>query len=830
MRRKLGGITIQFAYLFIVLSTIRISTAVDTFSPGKPIKDGESIVSPGQLYELGFFSPGSSTRRYLGIWYKRVSTGTVVWVANREVPVLDKSGVLSITDQGILQLSNGTNHVLWSSNVTRTPRNPVAQLLESGNFVVKEGSDSSTAQSSYLWQSFDYPVDTLLPGMKLGMNFVTGADSSFIYSWKSLDDPAKGDIGFGIDSHGFPQLLVTKGPAIEYRLGSFNGLRYTGTPRLQQNLIYKYTFELNEKEVYYHVDLLNQSIATRYVVNTSGFSGRLVWKDETQSWAIYYQAGEDQCDNYKTCGPNAKCNINDSPMCSCFEGFEPKSSRDWDLLDWSSGCVRKDPIDCRRGEGFVKHEGMKLPDTSMSWYNQSMNLQDCEQLCSKKCNCTAYANTDIRGSGCVLWYGDLVDMREYTDRGQDLYIRMSAAYLESLRRQSKARKRKRIAIIICSIIFVMLLLGLGVILYRRRRKVKAREKIKRIIDKYYNTNSRSEDLELPIFQFGIISKATDHFSDRNELGKGGFGPVYKGTLPDGKEVAVKRLSMDSGQGLEEFINEVILIAKLQHRNLVSLLGCCIEEDERILVYEYMSNKSLDCFIFDQSKSRILDSRMRINIIDGIARGLLYLHQDSRLRIIHRDLKTSNILLDKDMVPKISDFGMARIFGGNQTEANTKRVVGTYGYMAPEYAVDGLFSVKSDIFSFGVIVLEIVSGSKNRGFSSHDHMHNLLGHAWKLWTEGKMLELIDNNLDDSSVAVSEIVRCIHVGLLCVQQKPEDRPNMSSVVLMLNGESSLPQPKQPGFFTEREIFETGSSSSYQKSAVSVNEITMTMLDAR
>ncbi|KAI7754298.1 hypothetical protein M8C21_024814, partial [Ambrosia artemisiifolia] len=230
-------------------------------------------------------------------------------------------------------------------------------------------------------------------------------------------------------------------------------------------------------------------------------------------------------------------------------------------------------------------------------------------------------------------------------------------------------------------------------------------------------------------------RATGNFSASNKIGEGGFGPVYKGVLDDGREIAVKRLSETSQQGLDEFKNEVICIAKLQHRNLVKLLGYCIHQNELIMIYEYMLNKSLDFFLFDETKSLMLDWPQRFNIIQGMARGILYLHQDSRLQIIHRDLKAANILPDSDMNPKISDFGLARNFVGHDTVAKTKKVVGTHGYISPEYAVYGRFSIKSDVFSFGVIVLETVSGMRNREFVHEDHSDNLLGHAWRLYIEG-----------------------------------------------------------------------------------------------
>ncbi|VYS63645.1 unnamed protein product [Arabidopsis thaliana] len=271
------------------------------------------------------------------------------------------------------------------------------------------------------------------------------------------------------------------------------------------------------------------------------------------------------------------------------------------------------------------------------------------------------------------------------------------------------------------------------------------------------------------FDFKAIVAATNNFLPINKLGQGGFGEVYKGTFPSGVQVAVKRLSKTSGQGEREFENEVVVVAKLQHRNLVRLLGYCLEGEEKILVYEFVHNKSLDYFLFDTTMKRQLDWTRRYKIIGGIARGILYLHQDSRLTIIHRDLKAGNILLDADMNPKVADFGMARIFGMDQTEANTRRVVGTYGYMAPEYAMYGQFSMKSDVYSFGVLVLEIISGMKNSSlYQMDDSVSNLVTYTWRLWSNGSQLDLVDPSFGDN-YQTHDITRCIHIALLCVQHE-------------------------------------------------------------
>ncbi|CAN7011138.1 unnamed protein product [Brassica rapa subsp. trilocularis] len=396
---------------------------------------------------------------------------------------------------------------------------------------------------------------------------------------------------------------------------------------------------------------------------------------------------------------------------------------------------------------------------------------------------------------------------------------------------------------------LMLILSVIVFCFWKRRQKQAKSAETPIVKKQVLMNrmvlprqrnlsgdNQVEDLEVPLIEFEDVLIATEHFSDCNKVGKGGFGVVYKGRLLDGQEIAVKRLSEMSAQGTNEFINEVRLIGRLQHINLVQLLGCCVDEGEKILIYEYLENLSLDSHLFVLSRRCMLNWQMRFDIINGIARGILYLHHDSSIRIIHRDLKASNILLDKDMTPKISDFGMARIFGRDETEANTRKVVGTYGYMSPEYALDGIFSIKSDIYSFGVLLLEIISGKRNKGFYYSGRDHNLLECVWRNWKEGQGIEIVDAVIIDSSSPTfrpREILRCLQIALLCVQARVEDRPLMSSVVLMLGSEAEdIPQPKPPGYCVIGNFSETYSTWSKQpdNDSCTVNQITMSIIDAR
>ncbi|KAM0936466.1 putative protein kinase RLK-Pelle-DLSV family [Dioscorea sansibarensis] len=815
---SLSIVTIIINFILFVSSS---HGANDTISPGQPLRDGQTLISSDEVFELGFFSPGDSTNRYVGIWYHNFSINTVLWVANRETPVSDRSGVLSIAGDGnlvILAGENKTSTPLWSSNVTSLSSNiSTATLSYTGNFVLNNSG-------STVWQSFDHPTDTYLPGMKVGLDLRTN-ENQLITSWKSKDDPAPGNFSLGMDPTGSTQIFIWEGTKKRWRSGRWNSQVFIGIQDMVPTYVYGFklsNFE-QEQKMYFYYSQFNSS--HRYVLTWDGIEDHLIWKNDTQVWETFWAQPVTECEHYNKCGKFAQCTDDgNTPNCACLKGYEPVNEEEWRGGNWSSGCSKRSLFQCEsknqtEADGFWKMEGVKLPDLS-DWYQSVVGENSCRQTCLGNCSCRGYAY--VSGINCLIWGTELLDIHMFSSGGEDFNLRLAASELED--DSSKELATFVVVIIVLAAIFAV---GCTFLLWRYRTKIIGFIKLKSDrtspVDQSRNREAAADFsitteighegndgkyVELSMMSFDCIAASTSNFSYLNLLGEGGFGPVYKGTLPGGQEIAVKRLSRSSGQGLEEFKNEIILIAKLQHRNLVRLLGCCIEGQEKLLVYEYMPNRSLDAFIFDSAKKVLLDWKKRFEIIEGIARGLLYLHRDSRLRVIHRDLKASNILLDEEMNPKISDFGLARIFGNDDNETNTKRVAGTYGYMSPEYAMNGLFSVKSDVYSFGVLLLEIVSGKRNSKYYNSELSMNLLRYAWKLWNEDNVMEFVEPAIKNSC-SRREVFRCVNVGLLCVQDRAHDRPMMSSVVLMLeSGTSDHPLPKQPTFAVDTS--ETDSSS--------------------
>ncbi|XP_048133081.1 receptor-like serine/threonine-protein kinase SD1-8 isoform X3 [Rhodamnia argentea] len=795
------------SFLFFCSFSLCLSaTATDTLLPGQDISGNKTLISPNQVFELGFFKTGgsSSANYYLGIWFRDDPYRKPIWAANRESPIPDSSGVLAIRSDGNLVV-NDRRQIPMLVNPERlaTSSSTRSRLLDTGNFVLVEGESESV-----VWESFLYPCDTLLPGMRIGW-FNLGTNKvrdQFLVSWQTPSVPSTGSFVLGLDKNNLTELGVWH-YQVSRVIGYWDGRRFS----------FLYNSSLDE---------YNFSYVTGGDERYFTFANR---RNDSISWFVLTPSGEIQA--FTMIGKEISMVY--SPIC---ENTSSSSAAD---------CFIEQPLSCRDGNNFSKIEG--APNSNV--FNESVRLgiSDCDIMCRSNCSCTGFTSYRDDGTGCMFYYEDASSILDKIGEGNaTIFIRGNATKTAHQNPRRSGSGHKMLLWVIGIIAAVMLVISVAMFISRKKCSTclaawkENRTSTNRSLELFLrqlgsargpsNSTSRVDsvrkrDQELPILSFSCVTTSTNNFSPANVLGEGGFGPVYKGMLL-GHEFAVKRLSRKSGQGIEEFKNEVQLISRLQHRNLVKLLGCCVEREEKILIYEYMANKSLDSFLFDRNKKQLLDWRRRVSIIEGIAQGLLYLHKYSRLRIIHRDLKTSNILLDDDMNPKISDFGMARIFGENEARARTNKVVGTYsGYMSPEYAVHGLFSTKSDIFSFGVIMLEIVSGQRNTTFSNLDHSLNLLGHAWELWSSNRGIELIDPVVADTS-SIGKLLLCLHIALLCVQERPEDRPSTSDVVTVLSNENSdLPPPKKPAFSAHIDY----SNSLHQQDRLT-NDISYSVIEGR
>ncbi|KAM0927740.1 hypothetical protein ACQ4PT_002677 [Festuca glaucescens] len=769
-------------FLLLSIQTSAAAGFTDKLEWGQNLTDGQTLVSAGGSYTLGFFSPGASTKRYLGIWFS-VSNDTIYWVANRDQPLLDKSGMLVFNDVDSLVLFDGSRRTAWSSNFPAASA-AVVQLLESGNLVVRNGSSDIS-----LWQSFDQPSDTMLPGMKLGKNLWTGGEWQ-LTAWSSPDDPSPGDYRRTLETAGLPELVVWQRDVKKYSTGPWNGRYFSGVPEVSW-YANKYTLRVTKSpsEMTYGYTAAPGTSLTRVVVNHTGGVERLVWDMGNGEWVSYFKGPRDPCDAYARCGPFGLCDAGaaSSGFCSCVEGFSPvvpASSSAQEVRDSAGGCRRNAALDCDGGkttDGFKVVPGVKLPDTQNASVDMGVELEECRERCFADCSCLAYAAADIRGggdgTGCVIWKDAILDLR-FVDGGQNLYLRLSKSEFDD----PKGFPTLLVATPIASAFTILLVLF--AVWWRRKRRV-------------VGVIPHNPAMAVPSVSLAIIKDITINFSDGNMIGQAGFSVVYKGQLPEGRTVAVKRLKQSAltTKGKKDFVREVEVMAGLRHGSLVRLLAYCNEGKERILIYEYMQNKSLNAYIFGAAKLRAsLNWERRLKLLHGIAHGVAYLHGGSGESVIHRDLKPGNILLDDEWKPKIADFGTAKLFAAIDQAGPDQTIVISPGYAAPEYARGGEMTLKCDVYSFGIILLETLSGERNGA------LHRLLSHAWGLWEQNRIAELLDTTMvplpESEPELLSELKRCIQIGLICVQETPGDRPAMSAVVSMLTSTTSqIDWPRRP-----------------------------------
>ncbi|KAF3453296.1 hypothetical protein FNV43_RR03736 [Rhamnella rubrinervis] len=754
------------------------------------VRQNDTLVSEKGVFELGFF--GENKKYYMGIWIKNDKSKKVVWVANRNKPFPNASGTLHIgRDDGNLMLSDCVETPTLINKATpATTWNTSAKLLDSGNLVFSDEG------GRVLWQSFDYPTDTFLPGMKIGWYKLvsdTRPTMRNLVSWANPKDPSPGYYHLGIsNSSSYKSLSVWQGNNVSINIGFWNG--ETGFQFFFQNLTNSFNFSYvsNENESYFTFDIKFGFLPSWFVMTSTG-----------QIEEYYVVDGVVGYDTHILCNQStSSINITSSQSCLSL----------------------KAPSKCKVDK-FSEINGT-IPLSSLAT-RSVVEFDNCGIMCKNNCSCSAFSFFFEGQTVCLFYFGHIAPLLDVIEKGGTrlIYIR------GDLPINHGKRRGKRTTIIDSSGFVALVFLLLSIAAFSRQCKIRKCEGnqndkvsiyrwIRILLDFTSNSsarevassagefasstrlvaNARKQELHEHkyhkwFFSLSTIESATNSFT--TEIGEGGFGHVYKGQLPEGQEIAVKRLSRVSTQGVEEFKNEVIMISKIQHKNMVKLLGCCIEGEETMLIYEYMANGSLDKLLFDSKRREALDWRKRVKIIHGIVDGVLYLHRNLNSKIIHRDLKTSNILLDAEWNPMISDFGMAITIGEDDAQAKTQRIVGTVGYVSPEYAMDGNFSDKSDVFSFGIILLEILSGRRNIALCP---IQNLPLSAWNLWKEGKGMEFMDPTLSISCSSSIEVDKYIRLAFWCLNKEAANRPTMFDIFKLLNSidTTTIPIPEQPYCF--------------------------------
>ncbi|KAL2528098.1 receptor-like protein kinase 1 [Forsythia ovata] len=766
---------------FLIVSALMVASAqqqrysnISLGSSLTPLKNS-SWLSPSGLYAFGFHK--ISNGYAVGIYLAGIPENTVVWTANRDDPVFPSNVVLLLTDDGrlILQQEDRDNVVIVNTGQSIAS----ASMLDNGNFVLYDSSRKIT------WQSFDHPTDTLLPDQRL-----TAGEE--IFSSVSETNPARGIFRLKMQNDGNLVQYPVEAPdaaTYAYYAAGTGGVGNNVSLNLDKNG-HLYLF----KESFILKNLTRGRYRTRTIylmrIDVDGIF-RLYYRslDPQGKWTQEWSPTEDKCAPKGLCGLNGYCiQMDEVAECECLPGFDHVNPG-----NWNSGCERNFAMEgCKAKDQNVSYEIRSLDNTVWEDTNYAIltgtTNEDCRKACLEDCNCDAalFQDGNCRKQKLPLRYG-----RRLQSDSNIALIKVSTTEPSTQGVSGNSaigiKKEIRLDILIISIsLFALAALILTITgIYVHRNHVGRYKKISE-----YGNVELIEDVGLRAFTYGELVQATDDFKE--ELGRGASGTVYKGNLTNnGNIVAVKRLEKEMAEGEKEFQTEIKVIGKTYHRNLVRLLGYCLEGSMWLLVYEYMSNGSLADILFNPKNRPCWEERIRI--ASDIARGILYLHEECETQIIHCDIKPQNILMDEHRCAKISDFGLAKLLKQDQTYTYTG-IRGTRGYVAPEWHRKLPVTVKADVYSFGIVLLEITCGRRSVDWSLSEDEAILEEWVYNCYEASEISKLVG----DEEVDERKLERMIKIGIWCIQDEPSLRPSMKKVLLMLEGTVDIPIPPSPTSF--------------------------------
>ncbi|XVF55186.1 hypothetical protein PTKIN_Ptkin06aG0016600 [Pterospermum kingtungense] len=783
--------TLHIFSLFLACALTGLQGLSSTLSPGNSVaveNEHDNLVSPNGTFTSGFYKVGTNAYCF-SIWFTNSADKTVVWMANRDTPVNGKQSKLTLYENGNLVLLDADGSTVWSTNTASNAQAEV-RLLETVNLVVVNEADN------VVWESFGFPTDTLLATQRLTMNttlvsmrgkgtylsgfyflkfddnnvlnlLYTGPMNSSVY-WP---DPAS-----TVFENGRTPYIGTKVAVLD-EIGSF-----TSTDSFSFNAS---DYGIGPKR---RLTLDYDGILRLYSLDESNGSWKLTWRP----------GGLNACMVRGLCGFNGICIYNPLPTCICPSGFYRN-----DPSDWSRGCSRLYNLTCDPAQ----FEFLELPKTDyygndLKTYAIGITFETCRDKCLNDCECKGFGYA-LDGTGECFPKGSLRTGNRKPSNRVTMHLKVPKGMIKSFEgpvavttmglncsngkviiKNNSAEEGKRnsnrngymtylIAFAASVAGIEMICIGLGwwyVFRYHAKESVEA--------------GYIALALGFKRFTYLELKRATKNF--KVQIGKGGFGTVYKGVLEDERVVAVKRLE-GVLQGDAQFWAEVSIIGKLNHRNLVKLWGFCAENEHKILVYEYVDNGSLDKMLFSDSPM-VLEWDQRYKIAVGTAKGLSYLHEECLEWVLHCDVKPQNILIDSQFEPKVADFGMSMLFKDGNDKGFSK-VRGTRGYLAPEWMMNQKIDAKADVYSYGMVLLELLTGKIASGLQSAASQDTDLVDLVTASIRAEELEKIIDPKLKGKYKEEQLKRMVEVALLCIKDDPTTRPAMSKVIELLIGNDEL-----------------------------------------